>query len=163
MGCDFRVASETRGEVDHYPFSQLSHFLMDILSKIVKNSVEIWALYKPKERRNIGIYVVGIVLYRFGLEVFNGSIITLAIDRFSPEHTFETLGALTGLNQAMQFFGAVLIVQSLLYSLTMFLGTSGEVWFYSNYFGNSSLNLRCNDQHTFNCRSPYWRQHQKLW
>jgi hypothetical protein len=78
--------------------------------------MEIWALYMAKERRNIGIYVVGFIFYRFGLEVFNGSIITLAVDRLSPKHTFETLGALTGLNQAMQFFGAILIVQSLLYS-----------------------------------------------
>ena len=86
--------------------------MMDIFQlQIIRNSVEIWALYKPEERRNIGIYVVGIVFYRFGLEVFNGSIITLAVDRFSPEHTFEILGALTGLNQAMQFFGAILIVQ----------------------------------------------------
>ena len=73
--------------------------------------MEIWILYTPKKRRNIGIYVVGIVLYRFGLEVFNGSLITLAVDRFPPGHTFEELGALTGINQAMQFFGAVLIVR----------------------------------------------------
>src|SRR5208282_3713709 len=106
--------------------------MMDIFQfKIVRNSMDTWTLYKPEERRNIGIYVVGIVFYRFGLEVFNGSIITLAVDRFSPEHTFETLGVLTGLNQAMQFFGAILIVQSLLYSLTRFLGANGQVYFYS--------------------------------
>jgi hypothetical protein len=78
--------------------------------KIVKDILEGWSFYKPIERRNIALYIAGIVLYRFGLEIFNGSIITLAIDRFSPEHTFEKLGALTGINQAMQFLGAILIV-----------------------------------------------------
>jgi len=112
--------------------------------------MDTWTLYKPEERRNIGIYVVGIVFYRFGLEVFNGSIITLAVDRFSPEHTFETLGVLTGLNQAMQFFGAILIVQSLLYSLTRFLGANGQVYFYSDCFGNYSLHLRFNGHCTLN-------------
>jgi hypothetical protein len=79
--------------------------------KSMETLLQAWNYYKPEERRNIAIYLVGIILYRFGLEVFNGSIITLAIDRFSPENTFEKLGALTGINQAMQFFGAILIVQ----------------------------------------------------
>lgn len=80
---------------------------------MMEGVLEIWSFYKPKERRNIAIYLAGVVLYRFGLEIFNGSIITLAVDRISPEHTFEKLGALTGINQAMQFLGAVLIVHTL--------------------------------------------------
>ena len=77
-----------------------------LLQSVVKN----WASYRSMERRNIGMYIAGVMLYRFGLEIFNGSIITLALDRFSPEHTFEKLGALTGINQAMQYVGAILIV-----------------------------------------------------
>jgi len=78
--------------------------------KGVKGAAATWTFYKPKERRNIAVYIIGVVFYRFGLEIFNGSIITLAVDRISPEHTFEKLGALTGINQAMQFVGAILIV-----------------------------------------------------
>ncbi|KAG0000883.1 hypothetical protein BGZ79_005364 [Entomortierella chlamydospora] len=54
------------------------------------------------ERRNIIIYLVGIMLHKFGLEVFTGSITLLATDRFK-ESTFENLIILHGLNQAFQF------------------------------------------------------------
>lgn len=33
-----------------------------------------WNLFSPEERRNIFIYIGGIMLYKFGLEAFNGSI-----------------------------------------------------------------------------------------
>ncbi|KAL7416275.1 hypothetical protein BDY24DRAFT_412485 [Mrakia frigida] len=62
----------------------------------------LWSDFTPLERKNIGIYIVGIMLYKLGLESFNGSIITLATDRFTASNTFGKLGALTGLNQAMQ-------------------------------------------------------------
>jgi len=29
---------------------------------------DIYTSYTPKERRNIGIYIIGIMLYKFGLE-----------------------------------------------------------------------------------------------
>lgn len=58
----------------------------------------------------MAMYIAGVTLYRIGVEVFNGSIITLALDRFAPEHTFEKVGALTGINQVMQCIGAILIV-----------------------------------------------------
>lgn len=55
--------------------------------------------------------------YKFGLEAFNGSIIALATDRYDGEAkragvaatTFEKLGLLQGLNQAMQCVGSILI------------------------------------------------------
>jgi hypothetical protein len=81
------------------------------MAKLVEDVVDGWHSYKPDERRNIAFYVGGVLLYRFGLEVFNGAIITLAIDRFSALHTFEKLGALTGANQAVHYIGAVLIVR----------------------------------------------------
>ena len=81
--------------------------------KGVKGAANAWAIYQPKERRNIIVYIIGVVLYRFGLEIFNGSIITLAVDRIPPEHAFKILGALTAINQAMQFFGGILIVRVL--------------------------------------------------
>lgn len=66
-------------------------------------------MYTPTERRNIAIYIVGIMFYKFGLESFNGSITTLATDRFKAANTFGKVGILTGLNQAMQCVGSILI------------------------------------------------------
>jgi hypothetical protein len=63
---------------------------------------ESWKMSTGKERRNIAIYILGIMLYKFGLEAFNGSIVTLATDRFKATDTFTKLGALVGLNQATQ-------------------------------------------------------------
>jgi hypothetical protein len=60
-----------------------------------------WNMYTTAERRNIAFYIAGIMSYKFGLEAFNGSIVTLATDRFNAANTFTKLAALTGLNQAM--------------------------------------------------------------
>lgn len=73
--------------------------------------------FTPQERRNIAIYIAGIMLYKFGLEAFNGSIIALASNRYdyeairdkTPSRTFERVGLLTGLNQACQCIGSILI------------------------------------------------------
>ncbi|KAF9163721.1 hypothetical protein BGX21_000740 [Mortierella sp. AD011] len=55
------------------------------------------------ERRNIIIYMVGIML-----EAFTGSITLLATDRFKGS-TFENLAILQGLNQAFQCVGSIAI------------------------------------------------------
>jgi len=65
--------------------------------------------FSAKEKKNIAIYILGIMLYKFGLEAFNGSISTLAQDRFKATNTFTKWGALTGINQAMQCVGSILI------------------------------------------------------
>lgn len=57
------------------------------------------------------------MLYKFGLEAFNGAIVTLATNRYdqdafqmqTPSRTFEKIGLLSGLNQAFQCAGSVLI------------------------------------------------------
>ena len=57
------------------------------------------------------------MLYKFGLEAFNGAIVTLATNRYdqdaynsqTPSRTFEKIGLLSGLNQAFQCVGSVLI------------------------------------------------------
>ncbi|KAG0251433.1 hypothetical protein BG011_007608 [Mortierella polycephala] len=61
------------------------------------------------ERRNIFIYIVGIMLYKFGLEAFSGSITLLATDRFNQQNTFTNLAILQGLNQAFQCVGSIAI------------------------------------------------------
>jgi MFS family permease len=57
------------------------------------------------------------MLYKFGIQAFNGSIITLATNSYDQEayahatltHTFERVALLVGLNQASQCIGSVLI------------------------------------------------------
>lgn len=57
------------------------------------------------------------MLYKFGLEAYNGSIITLATNRYDQDayltgkssRTFEKVGLLSGLNQASQCVGSILI------------------------------------------------------
>ncbi|KAK0615693.1 hypothetical protein B0T17DRAFT_592417 [Bombardia bombarda] len=73
--------------------------------------------FTPIERRNIVIYIIGIMIYKFGLEAFNGSIVALATNRYdfesirdkTPSRTFERVGLLTGLNQAFQCVGSIMI------------------------------------------------------
>ncbi|KAK0434497.1 hypothetical protein EV421DRAFT_1339633 [Armillaria borealis] len=75
----------------------------------MRSFVEIWRSYTFEERRNIAFYVGGIMFYKLGLEFFNGSITTLATDRFAQADTFTKLGAAEGVNQAAQCVGAILI------------------------------------------------------
>ncbi|KAK5655536.1 hypothetical protein OQA88_5467 [Cercophora sp. LCS_1] len=78
---------------------------------------ETWRLFTAVERRNIAVYILGIVVYKFGLEAFNGSVIALATNRYdydaltsqTPAKTFERIGLLTGLNQGFQVVGSILI------------------------------------------------------
>lgn len=78
---------------------------------------ESWAVFSPREKRNIAIYILGIMLYKFGLEAFNGSITSLATKRYDYDalragvapNTFTKIGLLTGLNQACQCVGSILI------------------------------------------------------
>ncbi|KAJ4369819.1 hypothetical protein N0V83_005583 [Neocucurbitaria cava] len=77
---------------------------------------ETWNIYTPLERRNIAIYIAGIMTYKFGLEAFNGSVIALATNRYDELEkrthvsiTFQRVGVLTGLNQAFQCVGSILI------------------------------------------------------
>lgn len=65
--------------------------------------------FSVEEKTNIGWYILGIMCYKLGLEFFNGSITTLATDRFRAADTFTKLGAAQGVNQAAQCVGAILI------------------------------------------------------
>ncbi|KAG0272676.1 hypothetical protein BGZ95_011548 [Linnemannia exigua] len=67
-----------------------------------------FADFTATERRNVMIYMTGIMLYKFGLEAFTGSITLLAQDRFKT-NTYENLGIFQGLNQAFQCVGSIAI------------------------------------------------------
>ncbi|KAL3426055.1 hypothetical protein PVAG01_02846 [Phlyctema vagabunda] len=76
-----------------------------------------WQLFSPMEKRNILIYICGIMIYKFGLEAFNGAFIALATNRYddlaertnTTAKTFQRVGLLQGLNQACQCVGSILI------------------------------------------------------
>ncbi|KAH7102702.1 hypothetical protein BKA62DRAFT_769556 [Auriculariales sp. MPI-PUGE-AT-0066] len=70
---------------------------------------EAYRSFTPEQRRNIAIYILGIMFYKLGLEFFNGSISSMASDRFTATNTFTKLGAASGINQAAQCVGAILI------------------------------------------------------
>jgi MFS family permease len=84
---------------------------------IFKEAVDGLKEFTPSERRNIILYITGIMIYKFGLEAFNGSIVALATNRYdydaflsgTTSKTFERVGLLTGLNQAMQCVGSIII------------------------------------------------------
>jgi MFS family permease len=79
--------------------------------------LQTWSLFNAQEKKNIAIYIAGIMLYKFGLEAFNGSLVALATNRYdndaklsgTPAQTFYKVGLLTGLNQAFQCVGSILI------------------------------------------------------
>ncbi|ORY89072.1 major facilitator superfamily domain-containing protein [Leucosporidium creatinivorum] len=73
------------------------------------NFAEVWRSYTSEQKRNIAFYIGGIMFYKLGLEFFNGSITTLATDRFNASNAFTKLGAAQGVNQAAQCVGAILI------------------------------------------------------
>ncbi|KAG0333834.1 hypothetical protein BG000_008848 [Podila horticola] len=64
--------------------------------------------FTSTEKRNLLIYMAGIMMYKFGLEAFTGSITLLASDRFK-DGTFKNLAILQGLNQAFQCVGSIAI------------------------------------------------------
>ncbi|KAF9921048.1 hypothetical protein FBU30_008967 [Linnemannia zychae] len=68
-----------------------------------------FADFTSTEKRNVIIYMAGIMLYKFGLEAFTGSIILLATDRFNETNTYSHLAILQGLNQAFQCVGSIAI------------------------------------------------------
>jgi hypothetical protein len=90
-----------------------------------------FSIFTPEQRRNIFIYIIGIMLYKFGLEYFNGELgrvtyafdfltlndllrlltgafITMANERFG-EQRYKKIGILTGLNSAAQCIGSIVI------------------------------------------------------
>lgn len=87
------------------------------MGKVLGVIAESWRTFTPHEKKNIAIYICGIMLYKFGLEAFNGSITALATNRYdydaelngTPSITFERVGLLQGLNQAFQCVGSILI------------------------------------------------------
>lgn len=75
----------------------------------IKNPLKSQNPFSAIEKRNISIYIAGIMLYKFALECFNASIVLLAADRFKAIGAFTAIGILSGLNQAFQCVGSIAI------------------------------------------------------
>ncbi|OHF03654.1 hypothetical protein CORC01_00973 [Colletotrichum orchidophilum] len=63
---------------------------------IFKDFVERLKSFSPDERRVVFFYICGIMLYKFGLEAFDGSITALATNRYDFETAIFILYAATG-------------------------------------------------------------------
>ncbi|PWY99501.1 hypothetical protein BCV70DRAFT_119590 [Testicularia cyperi] len=71
-------------------------------------SLTLWSAFTPDQRKNIAIYTLGIMCYKFGLEYYNGSFITQANERFG-DRRFEKIAILTGTNYAAQCIGSIIV------------------------------------------------------
>jgi MFS family permease len=93
------------------------HVFPSMLDAKDGNVFTTWSLFSREEKRNIVFYIVGIMVYKFGLEAFNGSYIALATNRYDNDAkiggyapiTFGRIGLIQGLNQAFQCIGAILV------------------------------------------------------
>lgn len=96
----------------------MSDIERNTMPKVSYSVCSTWNLFTTNEKRNIAIYILGIMLYKFGLEAFIGSLIALATNRYDTDakrtgterNTFERVGLITGLFQAFQCVGAILLV-----------------------------------------------------
>lgn len=84
----------------------LIKFIQRILNKGSRDEAHTFSL---TESKNLFLYILGIMLYKFGLETYLGSISILAADRFPKGNAFTLLGALQGANQACQCVGSILV------------------------------------------------------
>lgn len=93
------------------------HVFPSMLNAKDGNFSSTWSVFTREEKQNAVLYIIGIMLYKFGLEAFNGSYIALATNRYDHDAkiggyapiTFARIGLIQGLNQAFQCVGAVLV------------------------------------------------------
>lgn len=69
----------------------------------------IWSCFSQGQKHNIILYIWGIMMYKFGLEYFNGAFMTMANERFEPRDRYQKMAILTGLNYATQGLGSIII------------------------------------------------------
>lgn len=81
-------------------------FLQKLLNKKATIDSE---LFNKTESKNVLLYILGIMCYKFALETYLGSISIIAVERFPKENAFTLLGGLQGANQACQCIGSILV------------------------------------------------------
>ena len=68
--------------------------------------------FTHSERRDMLLYIIGVMLFKFGSEAFIGSVVGYATKRFDAGGgggTFERIGILQGLNLGMRCLGSILV------------------------------------------------------
>ena len=68
--------------------------------------------FTPVERRDMLLYIIGVMLFKFGSEAFIGSVVGFAARRFDTSGTggtFERLSVLQGLNLGMRCLGSIIV------------------------------------------------------
>ncbi|KAJ3053958.1 hypothetical protein HK097_002977 [Rhizophlyctis rosea] len=66
------------------------------------------SVFTAEEKRNILLYTIGIMCYKFALESYIGTIKALALERLTV-NTFMYTGYLDGFNQAAQCIGSIIV------------------------------------------------------
>lgn len=68
--------------------------------------------FTPIEKRDMLLYILGVMFFKFGSEAFNGSVVALATKLFDATGmggSFGRLGVLQGLNLGMRCFGSIMV------------------------------------------------------
>lgn len=68
-------------------------------------------IFSKSERWNIACYIIGVMCYKFGLESYNGTVKSLAVDRFTTAGfpVYQYTGYLEGLQAATQCVGSIIV------------------------------------------------------
>ncbi|KAH8146801.1 uncharacterized protein LAJ45_09175 [Morchella importuna] len=84
--------------------------------------------YSYIEKRNMAIWIIGIMFYKLGLETFQGSITIIALEKWGDEK-HRKYGLLRGLDQLFQCVGSILIAPLIRRALLMIIdfGTHGRI------------------------------------
>ena len=75
------------------------------------DSTDLQPNFSKSERWNIFCYIVGVMCYKFGLESYNGTVKSLALDRFTTAgfSVFQYTGYLDGFQAATQCIGSIIV------------------------------------------------------
>lgn len=71
--------------------------------------MSILSIYSVVEKRNMFLYIIGIMFYKFGLEAFTGSVALMIKQRYGTRAGVTSWGTISAINLAMQCAGSVLI------------------------------------------------------
>lgn len=68
-------------------------------------------IFSKSERWNIACYIIGVMCYKFGLESYNGTVKSLAVDRFTTAGlpVYQYTGYLEGFQAATQCVGSIIV------------------------------------------------------
>ena len=98
------------GDIFRQTYSYFDGLLNKYLFKDT-DSTDLQPNFSKSERWNIFCYIVGVMCYKFGLESYNGTVKSLALDRFTAAglSVFQYTGYLDGFQAATQCVGSIIV------------------------------------------------------